>query len=249
MGLIYKGRHAGWYSVSDETFYPSTQVEQKEKDGEEYYVSTTSGSRVEWQEEENYMFRLSGFRTQLYDYYVTRPDAIYPPQHQVDIMKSLSDLEDLSVSRKRSRLTWGIPVPNDPEHTIYVWIDALTTYLSSVGYPFPPSTVEGVPRGAAQGWPPNVQVIGKDILRSVSCTPSASVLLISLRQISRSLPPSNVASTQPPPAAAPACALALDRRPRQDVQVRGERRGPHPSHRRVRHRPGAVLPRAGRRAV
>ncbi|RDX55359.1 hypothetical protein OH76DRAFT_1339186 [Lentinus brumalis] len=165
-GLIYKGSHAGWYSVSDETFYPPTQVARAEKDGVEYYVSTTSGSRVEWQEEENYKFRLSAFRETLLSHYSAHPEAIYPPQHHTDIVASLQEpLEDLSVSRKRSRLTWGIPVPNDSEHTIYVWIDALTTYLSSVGYPFPPSGVEGVPSGTAQGWPPNVQVIGKDILR------------------------------------------------------------------------------------
>ncbi|KAI0711019.1 tRNA synthetases class I (M)-domain-containing protein [Cerioporus squamosus] len=155
-GLIYKGSHAGWYSVSDETFYPPTQVTREEKDGVEYHVSTTSGSRVEWQEEENYKFRLSAFRETLLSHYSAHPEAIYPPQHHADIVASLQEpLEDLSVSRKRSRLTWGIPVPNDPEHTIYVWIDALTTYLSSVGYPFPPSSAEG------HGWPPNVQVIGR----------------------------------------------------------------------------------------
>lgn len=79
-------------------------------------------------------------------------------------MNSLKEpLEDLSVSRKRSRLSWGIPVPNDPEHTIYVWIDALATYLSSVEYPWSATAGDGT----SEGWPPDVQVIGKDIIRCV----------------------------------------------------------------------------------
>lgn len=140
------------------------QVAKQEKDGEEDYISTTSGSRVEWQEEENYKFRLSAFRESLASHFAAHPDAIYPPQHHTDIMAALQEpLEDLSVSRKRARLAWGIPVPNDPEHTVYVWIDALTVYLSSVGYPW--SSTGG--DGSGHGWPPNVQVIGKDILRQV----------------------------------------------------------------------------------
>ncbi|KAI0371503.1 hypothetical protein BV20DRAFT_1016920 [Pilatotrama ljubarskyi] len=161
-GLIYKGRHEGWYSVSDETFYPSSQVTRQEKDGVEYYISTTSGSRVEWQEEENYKFRLSAFQGSLIEHFTAHPEAVQPAQFHADVMNALQEpLEDLSISRKRSRLSWGIPVPNDPEHTIYVWIDALTTYLSSVGYPW--SAIGG--DGHSEGWPPDVQVIGKDILR------------------------------------------------------------------------------------
>ncbi|KAI0677666.1 tRNA synthetases class I (M)-domain-containing protein [Trametes maxima] len=161
-GLIYKGRHEGWYSVSDETFYPSTQVAQVEKDGVEYHVSTTSGSRVEWQSEDNYKFRLSAFQESLAAHYAARPDAVQPPQFHADVVNALQEpLEDLSISRKRSRLTWGIPVPNDPEHTIYVWIDALTVYLSSANYPWAATKGDGF----SEGWPPNVQVIGKDILR------------------------------------------------------------------------------------
>ncbi|KAI8982782.1 tRNA synthetases class I (M)-domain-containing protein [Trametes punicea] len=161
-GLIYRGRHEGWYSVSDETFYPASQVARQEKDGVVYHISTTSGSRVEWQEEDNYKFRLSAFQSSLMAYYATNPDAVQPPQFQADVVNALQEpLEDLSISRKRSRLFWGIPVPNDPEHTIYVWIDALTTYLSSVGYPWTATGGDG----HAEGWPPDVQVIGKDILR------------------------------------------------------------------------------------
>ncbi|KAL7282709.1 hypothetical protein ACG7TL_004183 [Trametes sanguinea] len=160
--LIYKGRHEGWYSVSDETFFPATQVAKQEKDGEEYYISTTSGSRVEWQEEENYKFKLSAFQSSLVAHYTANPDVVQPPQFHADVMNALQEpLDDLSISRKRSRLSWGIPVPNDPEHTIYVWIDALTTYLSSAGYPW---SATG-DKGYSAGWPPDIQVIGKDILR------------------------------------------------------------------------------------
>lgn len=161
-GLIYKGQHAGWYSVSDETFYPPGQVEARNQDGEEYYISTTSGSRVEWQEEENYKFRLSAFQSALIEHYTAHPGAVQPAQFHADVIKALQEpLEDLSISRLRSRLSWGIPVPNDPKHTIYVWIDALTCYLSAVEYPW--SATGG--KGHSVGWPPDVQVIGKDILR------------------------------------------------------------------------------------
>ncbi|KAI0774730.1 tRNA synthetases class I (M)-domain-containing protein [Trametes elegans] len=161
-GYIYKGRHEGWYSVSDETFYPATQVAEQEVDGVKYHISTTSGSRVEWQEEENYKFRLSAFQSSLTKHFTANPEAIQPPQFYADVINALQEpLEDLSISRKRSRLTWGIPVPGDDEHTIYVWIDALTVYLSSAGYPW--SATSG--NGTSAGWPPDVQVIGKDILR------------------------------------------------------------------------------------
>ncbi|EMD40301.1 hypothetical protein CERSUDRAFT_110908 [Gelatoporia subvermispora B] len=161
-GLIYKDRHAGWYSVSDECFYTDLQVTKAESvpgsSQQPVVVSTETGSQVEWTEEENYKFSLSRFRTPLLDYFKAYPEAIFPGQFHSDIVKSLQDgLEDLSVSRPTSRLTWGVQVPDDLEHTIYVWIDALTVYLSSTGYPWP---------AAGQGgWPPDVQVIGKDIVR------------------------------------------------------------------------------------
>ena len=138
------------------------QVARQVKDGEEYHVSTTSGSRVEWQEEENYKFRLSQFREPLLAHYTRNPDAIFPSSQYDVVMEMLSEpMNDLSISRPKARLHWGIPVPTDPEQTIYVWIDALTVYLSSSGYPW---TKEG-DLGFSRGWPPNVQVIGKDILR------------------------------------------------------------------------------------
>ena len=128
-----------------------------------YHFSTITGSRVEWQEEDSYKLRLNEFRLRLLDHYlIHNPEAIQPLQFRADVKNMLLDgVEDLSISRRRSRLHWGIPVPDDPEHTIYVWIDALTVYLSSVGFPWKTKGNNGL----ADGWPPDVQVIGKDILR------------------------------------------------------------------------------------
>lgn len=163
-GLIYKGKHEGWYSISDECFYTNgqiTQVPSTSQSEEAHYISTETRSRVEWTEEENYKFRLSAFRQGLAEHFGHHSDAIYPPQHHADILAILANpLDDLSVSRPSSRLSWGVPVPNDADHTIYVWIDALTVYLSAAGYPWP-----SMEAGRACGWPPNLQIIGKDILR------------------------------------------------------------------------------------
>lgn len=166
-GLIYKGTHEGWYSISDECFYTDSQitaVASSNPNEDDYYISTETGSKVEWTKEENYKFRLSAFRESLLEHFKSHPQAVFPEQFHADVVNALSGtLEDLSVSRPRSRLSWGIQVPNDPEHTIYVWIDALTVYLSATGFPW--ESEYGVTMKAA--WPPNLQIIGKDILRYV----------------------------------------------------------------------------------
>jgi methionyl-tRNA synthetase len=167
-GLIYKGSHQGWYSISDECFYTDNQVERiKSPEGplresnEEIVVSKETGSLVEWTEEENYKFCISRFRNFLLARYQSDPNAIYPPQQHTNVLDMLSmPLEDLSISRPRNRLHWGIPVPNDPAHTVYVWFDALINYLTGVGYPW---DTEG--QRAQSCWPPDIQVIGKDIVR------------------------------------------------------------------------------------
>ncbi|KAI0268086.1 tRNA synthetases class I (M)-domain-containing protein [Gloeopeniophorella convolvens] len=177
-GLIYKGHHRGWYSVSDECFYTNGQVRRirvpiKFKDGssertpgkriptKRVIISKETGSVVEWAEERNYMFRLSRFREFLLERYQSNPDVLHPPQQRTFILDMLSKpLADLSISRPRSRLHWGIAVPDDPEHTVYVWFDALTNYLTGVGYPW-----NGEEQGAKVYWPPDLQVVGKDIVR------------------------------------------------------------------------------------
>ncbi|KAL1683220.1 tRNA synthetases class I (M)-domain-containing protein [Schizophyllum commune] len=180
-GLIYKAAYAGWYSVSDECFYTDAQVESvpDPKDPTKtIMISIETKNAVEWSSEENYMFRLSAFQDALLKHYKNGADAngasyspthIYPPQAHAQIVDILENapLADLSISRPRSRLSWGVPVPGDPEHSIYVWFDALLVYLSGVGYPFKQDVVGKFDQEAItrSGWPPNLQVIGKDILR------------------------------------------------------------------------------------
>ncbi|KAL4979730.1 tRNA synthetases class I (M)-domain-containing protein [Aspergillus desertorum] len=159
-GYIYTSKHEGWYSVSDETFYPQSQVNLSldPATGRKRMVSTETGKEVEWSSETNYHFRLSAFQDRLLELYKT--DFITPTQYTEQVVKSVSSgLSDLSISRPVERLTWGIPVPNDNTQTIYVWLDALVNYLTKAGYPFPPG------EGSRLGWPADVHVVGKDIVR------------------------------------------------------------------------------------
>lgn len=109
------------------------------------------------------MFRLSSFRDDLLNYYQSRPRSVYPEQYREDTLKMLGEgqggqLADISVSRPRSRLEWGIQVPGDPSQTVYVWFDALLIYLTGSGYPWSATSDMGC-------WPADLQIIGKDILR------------------------------------------------------------------------------------
>lgn len=246
-GLIYKGKHEGWYSVSDECFYTDgqvTRVTPANGTGEEYYVSAETGSRVEWTSEENYKFRLSAFRESLLEHYSKHPEAIFPEQFHADVIDFLSGpVEDLSVSRPRSRLFWGIPVPNDSEHTIYVWIDAVTVYLSATGYPW--TSAKGATTKSV--WPPNVQIIGKDILRYGA---PSKLLIYGIKlfgvQVPCDLPSRDASSSGAAVVASVINAFSLDRRSAKDVEVGWKCGGPDPGHRRVRHRCGEVLPGAHR---
>lgn len=160
-GLIYKSKHEGWYSVSDETFFPQSAVHliRDPRSGRKLMASMETGREVEWTSEENYHFRLTEFKDRLLDYYKTNPDFIIPKFRIAEIEELVNNnFKDLSISRPSHRLQWGIPVPNDPSQTIYVWVDALINYLTAAGYPFTPGA-------KSRGWPPNVQVIGKDIIR------------------------------------------------------------------------------------
>ncbi|KAI5120656.1 hypothetical protein M0805_007993 [Coniferiporia weirii] len=166
-GYIYKGKHKGWYCISDEAFYTDSQVRSQidPKTGNEVKVSIETGNLVEWTEEENYKFALSKLRDRLKEHFIANPHAIYPPRERDSIMATLESqdlklLPDLSISRPSSRLTWGIRVPNDESQTIYVWLDALTSYLTGIGYPW--TNAEEM---HSSGWPVDLQIIGKDILR------------------------------------------------------------------------------------
>uniref|UniRef100_A0A672HZD7 Methionine--tRNA ligase, mitochondrial n=1 Tax=Salarias fasciatus TaxID=181472 RepID=A0A672HZD7_SALFA len=156
-GLIYKGSYEGWYSTQDESFLMPTQVtDALDSSGKEIKVSMESGHKVEWMKEENYMFRLSAFRSQLLEWLEGNPRAVQPERFYQAVVQWLQeDLPDLSVSRQRSRLQWGIPVPGDAEQTIYVWLDALVNYL----------TVAGYPEKHEQWWHVVHHVVGKDILK------------------------------------------------------------------------------------
>lgn len=161
-GLIYESKHEGWYSVSDETFYPESQVHLilDPPTGRKIMASIETGKEVEWTSERNYHFRLSAFREPLLKFYEDNPEWVSPDFRMQDVVSHVkAGLEDLSISRPTSRLTWGIPVPTDPSQTIYVWLDALLNYITKAGYPWAP----GAER--AGGWPADVQVIGKDIVR------------------------------------------------------------------------------------
>ncbi|KAL6242259.1 methionyl-tRNA synthetase [Rhinocladiella similis] len=161
-GYIYEASHEGWYCVSDETFYPETQVQRilDPATGDTKIVSIETGKEVEWTSETNYHFRLSAFREPLLEYYTKNPTAIIPKQRMAFVKNEIeSGLTDLSISRPSSRLSWGIRVPGDNSQTIYVWLDALLNYLTMTGYPL------GSVDRPDSIWPPNCQVIGKDIIR------------------------------------------------------------------------------------
>ncbi|CAI2292797.1 unnamed protein product [Caenorhabditis sp. 36 PRJEB53466] len=152
-GFIYKSTYSGYYSITDECFVPDTDVELKNMDGNEVHVMKKTATPVEYIEEENYMFRLSQFRDGVREW-IENKNVVKPTKYTSLALDSLEMQDDLSVSRTRSRLSWGIPVPNDESQTIYVWLDALVNYLTVSGYPKEQSV-----------WPPTCQVIGKDIIK------------------------------------------------------------------------------------
>ncbi|PGH18188.1 methionine-tRNA ligase [Polytolypa hystricis UAMH7299] len=161
-GYIYTAKHEGWYSVSDETFYPASAVQPTldPATGRKRITSIETGKEVEWSSEENYHFRLSAFQDRLLEYYDKNPDFIRPNTYMRQIVQVVSSgLQDLSISRPSTRLSWGIGVPGDETQTIYVWLDALVNYLTYAGYPFPPG------QESRHIWPADVQVVGKDIIR------------------------------------------------------------------------------------
>jgi len=151
---IYLSKYSGWYSVSDEAFYNDDEIE----DIDNKKVATSSKSPVEWVDEESYFFRLSKWEKPLLDFYEKNPDFILPETRKNEVISFVkSGLKDLSVSRKS--FSWGIKVPNDDQHVIYVWLDALTNYISALDYPNVKSDL------FKKFWPASVHLIGKDILR------------------------------------------------------------------------------------
>ena len=153
-GEIYRGSYEGWYSVRDEAYF--TEDELTKGEGGAFFAP--SGAEVEWVEEDSYFFRLSQWADKLLALYEANPDFIQPQSRRNEVISFVkSGLRDLSVSRRR--LKWGIPVPGDNEHVMYVWLDALTNYITGVGYPDTDS------EKFKRFWPADFHVIGKDIVR------------------------------------------------------------------------------------
>ena len=151
---IYLSKYSGWYSVSDEAFYSDNEI--KEENG--INISTISGSKVEWVEEESYFFKLSEWENKLLKFYEENPKFILPDTRRNEVLSFVKGgLKDLSVSRKS--FSWGIKVPSNKDHVIYVWLDALTNYISALNYP---DTKDNKYKNY---WPADLHMIGKDILR------------------------------------------------------------------------------------
>jgi methionyl-tRNA synthetase len=151
-GDLYLDRYEGWYSVRDEAFYDESEL--VEEGGEKL---SPQGTPVEWTAEETWFFRLSRYQEPLLALYRDNPDFIRPESRRNEVMRFVEGgLKDLSVSR--TSFDWGVPVPGSPGHVMYVWVDALTTYMTGVGYP----DLDGE---FARYWPADVHLIGKDIVR------------------------------------------------------------------------------------
>lgn len=151
-GGIYLDSYAGWYSVRDEAFYAESELE---KNAEGQLVSPY-GSPVEWVEEPSYFFELSYWQQSLLEFYEQNPEFVYPESRYNEVKRFVeSGLQDLSISR--TSFNWGVPVPGDEKHVMYVWLDALYNYVSALGGP------EG--EEYKRFWPADIHMVGKDILR------------------------------------------------------------------------------------
>ncbi len=153
-GDIYLDTYAGWYSVRDEAFYAEDETAVN---GDGVRLGP-NGIPVEWTEEQTYFFRLSAYQDRLIAHYEKYPEFILPPQRRNEVMSFVKGgLLDLSVSR--TTFDWGIPVPDAPEHIMYVWVDALTNYITAMGFP------DEASENFKTFWPADVHIVGKDILR------------------------------------------------------------------------------------
>ena len=152
-GDMYLGRYEGWYSVRDEAFYDADEV----RDGEGGEKLSPQGTPVEWTVEESWFFRLSNYQQPLLDHIAANPDFIQPASRRNEVLRFVEGgLRDLSVSR--TSFDWGIKVPGSPNHVMYVWLDALTNYLTGVGYPDGGEQFD-------RYWPADCHLIGKDVVR------------------------------------------------------------------------------------
>ncbi|MGE0108541.1 MAG: methionine--tRNA ligase [Bdellovibrionales bacterium] len=151
---VYLGKYEGWYAMRDEAYYAEDEL----TDGPNGTKIAPSGAPCEWVEEPSYFFRLSQWGDRLLEYYERNPEFILPLTRRNEVTSFIKQgMHDLSVSR--SVLKWGVAVPNDPDHVMYVWLDALTNYITALGYP------DQGAESYKKFWPATVHVVGKDILR------------------------------------------------------------------------------------
>jgi len=166
-GDIYLGDYAGWYSVSDEEFFTETQLAEvyKDEDGNVTGGVAPSGHEVEWVKEESYFFKMSKYADRLLEYYETHPEFIQPESRKKEMVNNFikPGLEDLAVSR--TTFDWGVEVPSNPRHVVYVWIDALTNYITALGYDPDLGGFDEQPETFRKYWPADVHMVGKEIVR------------------------------------------------------------------------------------
>ncbi|NMO00626.1 methionine--tRNA ligase [Gordonia sp. TBRC 11910] len=153
-GDIYLDKYSGWYDVRDEAFYAEADTSTDDAGNR---VATDTGHKLTWTEEETYFFRLSAFQDRLIELYESHPEFIGPDVRRNEVLSFVKGgLNDLSISR--TTFDWGVPVPGHPDHVMYVWVDALTNYLTGVGFPDDDATMR-------RYWPADLHIIGKDIIR------------------------------------------------------------------------------------
>jgi methionyl-tRNA synthetase len=153
-GDIYLGRYEGWYSVRDEAYYDEAELVVADS-GEKL---SPQGTAVEWTVEESWFFRLSAYQQKLLDHYAANPDFIRPDSRRNEVLRFVEGgLSDLSISR--TSFDWGVKVPGSDDHVMYVWLDALTNYLTGIGYPDTESDTY------KRFWPADLHIIGKDVVR------------------------------------------------------------------------------------
>ncbi|HEY2829900.1 MAG TPA: methionine--tRNA ligase, partial [Thermoanaerobaculia bacterium] len=153
---IYLGEHSGWYCQSEETFIPENQVKVAREGASA--AKDVDGHAVEWTTEKNLFFKLSRYTKPLLEHYRANPGFVYPQTRLNEVMAFVEQgLKDLSISR--TSIQWGIPFPGHPDHVIYVWMDALTNYISALGFG------SGDHEKLEHYWPADVHLVGKDIVR------------------------------------------------------------------------------------
>ncbi|EJO05453.1 methionine--tRNA ligase [Oenococcus oeni] len=166
-GDIYKGNYTGWYSVSDEEYFTESQLAEvyRDKGGKVIGGKAPSGHEVQLVKEETYFFKMSKYSDWLLQYYHDHPEFLQPESRINEMISNFikPGLEDLALTR--TSFNWGIPVPGDEKHVIYVWIDALSNYITALGYDPELGDFDHQPELFKKFWPANLQLVGKEIVR------------------------------------------------------------------------------------